>query len=367
MKQNITQRIVAGGTVTLLALLTTGCGNAGTEASSATSSALQVNAADKEEVNEEITEENFSLDNVGPFTIRVGVNSGDGNQYLKILDDHTSFLKDRGIDLQTTEFAAGINTIDAITTGQLDVGLFADYAGVNRIGNTLKDTELRAFAMINKTNNYHLYVNPETIKEPKDLEGATAVSMAGVVFEYDYGKLFETYDIDKSKVNIVNVSSAQEALALAASNGADSYWANVQVAPKFEEAGWTPLLSIGDVNATMYTFLVANQSYLDEHKAEVAKYLAVSEEAFAYIEENLDEFAGWVETDLGLKKDLVISGWNAVNHVYTFPQDAYEDLISVEKWCYNNGNFPTDYDFTGFINTNALSLVDPDKVTWQPK
>jgi NitT/TauT family transport system substrate-binding protein len=88
----------------------------------------------KEEKGEEVlTADNFNIDDVKPFSIRVGVNSSDDNQYLKILDDHTGFLKDRGIDLVTTEFAAGINTIDAITTGQLDIGNFADYAGINRI------------------------------------------------------------------------------------------------------------------------------------------------------------------------------------------------------------------------------------------
>jgi NitT/TauT family transport system substrate-binding protein len=37
------------------------------------------------------------------------------------------------VTFEISEFAAGINTIDAITTGQLDIGNFADYAGINRI------------------------------------------------------------------------------------------------------------------------------------------------------------------------------------------------------------------------------------------
>lgn len=322
----------------------------------------------KEEKGEEVlTADNFNIDDVKPFTIRVGVNSSDDNQYLKILDDHTGFLKDRGIDLVTTEFAAGINTIDAITTGQLDVGLFADYAGVNRIGNTLADTELRAFATIKQTTAYDLWVNPETIKEPKDLEGKIGISQAGVVFEYEYGKLFQTYDLDKSKVEIVNVQSVQEALSLAATGGADAYWTHQKNAQKFEEVGWEPLVSIADIDATMFTFLVANDSYLREHQAEVAKFLAVSEEGFAYITEHLDEFADWVEADIGLAKDIVKKGWETESHGYTFKQEAYEDLDKVEKWCAENGNFPKAYDVADFINTDALALIHPDLVTWSAK
>ena len=360
--KDIYKKIIITSLAATLTVTTTGCGN---EANSEITKSAEISQESNGAAKTALTAEDFNIDDVGEFTIRIGVCSGDGNHYLKILDDHTNFLKDRGINLETTEFAAGINTIDAITTDQLDVGLFADYAGVNRIGNTLADTELRAFATISKSNAYNLYVNPNTIKEPKDLEGHTAISMAGVVFEYDYGKLFETYDIDKSKVEIVNVSSAQEAIALASTNGADSYWVNDQIASKFEEVGWKPLVNISDVDATMYSFLVANNSYLEEHKAEVAKFLKVSDEAFDYIDENLDEFAGWVQADIGLDKDLVIRGWKEATHNYTFPQDAYEDLLKVEDWCYKNGNFPTEYDFTDYINTDALALVSPDEVTWQ--
>lgn len=361
MKKKNVNRLVAIVLGLGLSLGTVGCGNQAGEAEKVESANVEV------EAKSEVTADTFNIDDVPEFTIRVGVNAGDGNQYLQILDNHTNFLKDRGINLETTEFAAGINTIDAITTGQLDVGLFADYAGVNRIGNTLADTQLRAFATIRKSNAFNLYVNPETIKEPKDLEGRIGISMAGVVVEYEYGKLFEKYGVDPSKVELVNVSSAQEAIALAATNGADSYWANDQIASKFEEVGWKPLVNIKDIDATMFTFLVANQTYLEEHKAEVAKFLAVSDEAFEYIDANLDEFADWVQADIGLDKELVIKGWNEATHEYTFPQEAYEDLLKVEDWCYHNGNFPTEYDFTDYINTEALALVSPDKVTWQAK
>ncbi len=360
MKNISIKKILSAILVAALSISIVACGTNEGNNDDIKTAEVDVNA--KSEVA--LTPDNFNPDDVGEFTIRVGINSGDDNQYLKILDNHTNFLKDRGINLETTEFAAGINTIDAITTGQLDVGLFADYAGVNRIGNTLADTELRAFAEIKTSNAYNLWVNPETIKEPKDLEGKIAVSQAGVVFEYEYGKLIETYGLDKKKVELTNVSSVQEALALASTNNADAYWTHDKNAFKFEELGWKPLVNIKDIDATMYTYLVANDSYLRAHQAEVAKFLAVSEEGFEYISDNLDEVAGWIEEETGLSKDIVIKGWKSESHGYSFPQEAYEDLVKVEKWCYNNGNFPKDYDIADFINTDALTLIHPDKVTW---
>ncbi len=361
MKKRNINRLIAVVLGFGLSISTVGCGNQAEVTEELENASVDV------EAEADIAPEDFNIDDVGEFTIRVGVCSGDNNHYLKILDDHTGFLKDRGVNLEITEFAAGINTIDAITIDQLDIGNFADYAGINRIGNTLADTDLRALTMTGVNTSYNLYVNPNHIKTVDDLEGAVLLSQAGVVFEYEYGKLIETYNLDPEKIVLTNVSSAQEALALASTNSADSYWVNSQIAPKFEEAGWVPLVNIADIGAPMYGFLVANNTYLEANKAEVAKFLAVSEEGFAYIDENLDEFAGWVEEELGLKKDLVIRGWNERTHNYTFTQDGYEDLKSVEAWCYKNGNFPTEFDPADFINTDSLTLYKPEEVTWQAK
>ena len=360
--KRINKKLITLSLAATLVFSAVACGN--TASNEDTDKKSNASVEDNGVENVALTAEDFNIDDVGEFTIRVGVCSGDDNQYLKILDEHTNFLKDRGINLETTEFAAGINTIDAITIDQLDIGNFADYAGINRIGNTLADTELRALTQTWINTSTTLYVNPEHISSPEDLEGAILLSQAGVVFEYEYGKLVEKYNLDPEKIELTNVSSAQEALALATTGSGDAYWAGAQVQPKFEEAGWVPLVTVAEVDAPMYCFLVANNSYLEEHQAEVAKYLAVSEEGFAYITENLDEFAGWVEADLGLKKDLVISGWNERTHDYGFDQDAYEDLVKVEEWCFNNGNFPTSYDPADYINTDALALYKPDSVTW---
>lgn len=350
------RKIKLSGLLIIIGILSfslTACGNTGDADSN-----FNAKAESEEEADANTTAD-------GEITIRVGVCSGDQNHYLKIVDEHTGLFKEKGIDLQISEFAAGINTIDAITTGQLDIGLFADYAGVNRIGNTVGNTELRAFANSNISTSYRLYVNPDVIKSGDDLQEATLISMAGVVFEYDYGKLFEAYDIDKDQVKIVNVTSVQEALALASTGEGDAFWSTPQTDAMFEEYGWEPFVGIADIDATMYTYLVANQSYLEEHHDDVVEFLKISEEGFQYISDNIEEVSEWVSEDTGLDKALVISGWNSSEHAYAFSQEAYEDLVKVKDWCYENGNFDTDYDVADYVNTNALAEAFPDRVTWE--
>ena len=313
----------------------------------------------------QVAAENF--DDVEPFTIRVGICANSDLYYLKVLDEHTNFFADYGITYETSEFAAGINTIDALTINQLDIGLFADYAGVNRIGNTVSDTHLKTILNTGNNNSYALYVNPEKIKSGEDLKGANLVSMPGVVFEYEYGKAFEYYGIDPADTNIVNVSSVAEAVALAASGEGDSFWASESVQPQFEAYGWQPLVDIATVDARMYTFLVSTSDYLDTHQREVAKFLKATREGLQYIDEHQDEVAEWVNADTGYDKELFKKTWNELDHNYQFKQDAYDDLVKVKDWCYKNGNFDTDYKVEDFIDTSALSLVYPDSVDWKPQ
>lgn len=339
-----------------------------TEAATASADDQAATVADASSGNAsggQVAAENF--DDVAPFTIRVGINANSDQYYLKVLDEHTNFFADYGITYETSEFAAGINTIDALTINQLDIGLFADYAGVNRIGNTVSDTHLKTILNTGNNNSYALYVNPEKIKSGEDLKGANLVSMPGVVFEYEYGKAFEYYGIDPADTNIVNVSSVAEAVALAASGEGDSFWASESVQPQFEAYGWQPLVDIATVDARMYTFLVSTSDYLDTHQREVAKFLKATREGLQYIDEHQDEVAEWVNADTGYDKELFKKTWNELDHNYQFKQDAYDDLVKVKDWCYKNGNFDTDYKVEDFIDTTALSLAYPDSVDWKPQ
>ena len=345
MKKRIRKIILSGLLALNFILGTVGCGN----------------TVEKIEEGQQNIEANGGG---GEYTIRAGVCSLDNIFLLKLLDNHTGFLKDKGINLETTEFAAGINTIDAITTDTVDIGNFATYAGVNRIGNTLGNSDLRAYTMIDKTQSYYLFVNPDTIKEPKDLVGRVGISQAGVVFEYFFAELFNYYDINPDDVTITNVGSVQEALALAANGQGDAYWSAASNKVKFEEQGWVPLLGIGDIGLSMYSFNVSTEKFLEEHKAEVADFLKVSEEGFKYIDENLDEFSDWVLADTGLDKDIFKASWNERRHRYDFEQEAYDDLLKVKNWCHDNGRFSTDYKVADYINTDALAEAFPDRVNW---
>ena len=87
-------------------------------------------------------------------TVRDAVMTGQLDQYATEIGLWQGIFEKYGIDLQTTEFVAGINTIDAVVNGTADIGMMADYAAVNRLGNTLDA------ACLSSGTAWHLYRTP---------------------------------------------------------------------------------------------------------------------------------------------------------------------------------------------------------------
>mgnify|MGYP000793795933 FL=1 len=61
-------------------------------------------------------------------TVRLGVMTGNSDHWVAEVGTEQGIFEKYGIELKVTEFAAGINTIDAIVTDQVDIGNLADYA-----------------------------------------------------------------------------------------------------------------------------------------------------------------------------------------------------------------------------------------------
>lgn len=72
--------------------------------------------------------------------------TGNLDHYASYVGVEQGIFEKYGINLEITEYAFGINTIDAIANGNADVGDMADYAAVNRLGTTLDQTNLVMFS-----------------------------------------------------------------------------------------------------------------------------------------------------------------------------------------------------------------------------
>ena len=147
--------------------------------------------------------------------LRVANMTGQPDQYADYTGMEQGIFEKYGISLETSEYAAGINTVDAIATGTADTGLLADFAAVNRIGNTLDNTNLVIFSDLSSSVSYNggLFVAPKYKDDLDALDESEGwITSIGTVSEY-FNWQAQTYlGLDPSK-HMIAVTSETSPLA----------------------------------------------------------------------------------------------------------------------------------------------------------
>lgn len=296
--------------------------------------------------------------------LRLAVMTGMFNHYTALIGVEQGIYKKYGIDLQITEYPAGINTVDALVTGQADLGFVADFAIVNRIGNTLDSTNLVIVSEVQGGPvNGGLYVDPQYKDNLAGLDGKGFVSTVGTVAEYYNSKIFEYLGFDESRQQLLNSDNPQTSLALAQKGDAAAVFASGANAKLYEGIGWVNAVDASKLNINTYSFDVATEDFNKNNGALIAQYLQATQESFEYIVSHLDESAAYLEKTLGVNADVVKADWSAAKSAIGFSEDGALQLEAIEKWAFEKEKFKQDYAIRDYINTDAVKIAFPDSVT----
>lgn len=297
--------------------------------------------------------------------VRLGVMTGNADQWYAIVGNSTGIYKKHGLEVEVTEYAAGINTVDALTTDQLDIGFTADFAGINRIGNTQDQTTLRYISNITASTRMDFYVNPEKISGLADVKGKKILVLPGTVWEYWTAKAVEAAGTTVDDVEYVKVDSNQDALVVAKKGNADAFWASGEQAKRLEEYGWKSILSQEDLDMTTYSLYMSTEEYVANNQDTVVKFLEATQDIIKYIQENEDDAADLVYNSSGMGQDIFKSSVEAITLTLDFTQDTYDVLQGVADWTYQNGYYDKEFSVADYIATDALSKVDGVTVDWK--
>ena len=301
-------------------------------------------------------------------TIRVGYMTGQPDQYAGYIGTEQGIFEKYGVKIESSEYAAGINTVDAIATGTVDIGLLADYAAVNRIGNTLDATNLVIFSELAlvEPNIGGLYVAPQYASDLKTLDGSEGwITQIGTVWEYYNWQSQNYIGINPEAQKVVQTDSKQTSLALAQQGNASAIVAHGADGRRFEEQGWVLAVTSRDMGIKTGSYLITTREFLAQNTDLLADYLRGLNESIDYITANEDASAAKCEAKFGVLKNDFIIGWNSYNFELGFTEAGAIHLEEVGKWAFDHGKFAKEYDIRKFIDTTAAEKAVPDKVTYK--
>lgn len=296
--------------------------------------------------------------------VRIAIMTGGSSHWYAVLGNESGIFKKHGIDVEITEFAAGINTVDAVVTGQADFGNLADYACANRLGNTQDSTNLVIVDRMSTsegTNEGGLYVSDD-IKTVEDLAGKGFAAQAGTVWDYWVAKTYEYAGISEADQNVLNVDSAASAVALMISGEASAFWANGTNAAKLEEAGFSKILTLDDLGLYTDAYYISTTDYIQENPEIVEEFLKAQKETADWIYANEDEAAEIFERVAGTTQEQFHVDVASTRLVTDFTQETLEHLNGIKDWAVENGSYE-DFNILDYTDFTALKAVYPDSIT----
>jgi NitT/TauT family transport system substrate-binding protein len=297
--------------------------------------------------------------------IRLGVMTDSILAYAADIGIAEGIFARHGLDVEVASFAAGINTIDAVTIGQMDIGFGAEFAVLNRLGGTPANTTvLRIFTGLGEgtLESWKLYARGFSIETPADLAGKPVVTRLGTVEEYWHAKTIIPNGIDPESVNFIPVDAPMEGVALIQNGTAAAMWANARPAEALDKIeGVHAITDLSAVGSPTISLAVATEEFLTTRKNVVIKYLKAMQEIYDLIDTNPRKAAEIIQkTSSTPIEQTLVNIRNNTNYI-DLDQRVFDAAYSLYQWVEANGVIKNPYDLRAYVNVSALKAAFPGR------
>jgi NitT/TauT family transport system substrate-binding protein len=302
----------------------------------------------------------------GLAPLRLGVMTDNATAYVATIGVEKKIFQKNHLDVKVSAFGVGIDTVNAVTTNQADIGFAQDFAILNRIG-AAPSGNLKIFTELNRSNANspaaYQFVG-KNISSPAELAGKGIITNKGTVVEYWIAKTLEKYKVDPSSVKLYPIESAQEGLALLQSGQASAEWTSGKGAALAKAIpGVKTIATLKTIDTPTIALGVSTESYLKDHPTEVKNYLTSLNQIYQFIEKNPDEAAAILQKANNIPKDQALLNLEASKNQLQFTQDTLTTLNDITQWGVKNGVIKNNFDVKSYVNTDALKATFPDSVT----
>ncbi|MBR1623602.1 MAG: aliphatic sulfonate ABC transporter substrate-binding protein [Pseudobutyrivibrio sp.] len=308
--------------------------------------ANSVSAKDSEEAQENETSSEVN-------TIRIGIQPGD---LLNNVAFAKGFFDEEGINVDAQVFSYGPPIIEALTSGDLDVGLMGDQPAFSAISN---DVDIEIISAISSSNKRHglLARDDSGIDSLEDLKGKTVSVPVGSNAQPLLYIYLDSAGLTEDDVEIVNLGVVDAETSIIAGD----IDAAVVYEPHFtsvatEENG-VHVVTNAEGYKDYVSISVGRTDYGKEHAEDVAKLFSAWEKAAKWAEENPEEAAQIVYDADGTSTDVTINYINNSELGVNLTDSDVKALVDGEQQSYQFGLIQNDFDVNDYINFEYLELA----------
>ncbi|MUG69309.1 transporter substrate-binding domain-containing protein [Paenibacillus validus] len=302
-----------------------------------------------------------------PVKVRLAIDTAAGGSFQFRIAKDKGFFQKYGIEPEISNFAYGIDTVNALLISKADTALAADYALINSLGKG----NMTVVSALTRTNEKSaaktlLFVR-DNINKPEDFKGKKLGVAKGTVYEYVWAKYLEKNHIDEKEVKYVPYSTPDEAFVSLQKGDMDAVWIGGALIDKFKTIkGVKSLIDVSGSGVNISSYLLLDSSFVKNNPDAVSSVLKALDEGIRYIPDHKEETAEVAFKELKLPKDRVLEDLQSTNYTLGFTQEDFDHLQDVKQWVENKGILKDKYELKDKINIDPLKKALPETATYKP-
>ncbi|MER1998467.1 MAG: ABC transporter substrate-binding protein [Lysinibacillus sp.] len=302
-------------------------------------------------------------------TIRAAIDTAAGGSFQIRAANKNGDFAASNLDVKLSNFAYGIDTVNAILTKQADTGLAADYALLNSLnkGDFVVVSSLTGSTKESNSTQFSEVLAVKGIEKPADLKGKRLAVAKGTVGEYHWAKYLEHYGISEEDIEYVPFSTPDEAIVGVKKGDIDVVIASGALVEKFKQIKGVHeidrLSSVPDINVSSY--LVVDRQFAEQNIDAIAAFIDGIAKGVAYVEGNPEGTADIAYDELKVAKEDVIRDLERINYTLGFKQEDYDHLAKMKDYLLERGILKEDYDLNSKLFLEPAKQVIADEVTYK--
>jgi ABC-type nitrate/sulfonate/bicarbonate transport system substrate-binding protein len=301
--------------------------------------------------------------------IRSAIDTAAGGSFQIRAANANGDFSANGLEVKLSNFAYGIDTVNAILTQQADTGLAADYALLNSLnkGDFVVVSSLTGSDEDFNSVSLSEILAVKGIEKPEDIKGKKIGVAKGTVFEYHWAKYLEHYGIDEKDVKYVPYSTPDEAIVGMKKGDMDVVIGSGALIEKFKSIDGVHeidrLSSVPELGVSSY--LIVDRKFAEQNGEAIGQFILGIAKGIEFVEANPDETAEIAYKDLKIAKEDVLLDLKRQNYTLGFTQEDYDHLSKMKTYLVERGILDADYDLDAKLFLEPAKQVIADQVTYQ--
>jgi ABC-type nitrate/sulfonate/bicarbonate transport system substrate-binding protein len=301
-------------------------------------------------------------------TIRAAIDTAAGGSFQIRAANANGYFADKDLNVQLSNFAYGIDTVNALLTQQADTGLAADYALLNSLnkGDFVVVSSLTGSDEDFNSTSLTEILALKDISKPEDIKGKKLGVAKGTVGEYHWAKYLEHYGISEDDIDYVPFSTPDEAIVGMKKGDIDVVIASGALIEKFKSIEGVHeidrLSSVPGIGVSSY--LIVDRKFAEENADAVANFIEGISEGIEFVGKDPDATADIAYDELKIAKEDVKRDLERINFTLGFTKEDYEHLTTMKDYLLERGIIEEDYDLDSKLFLEPAKKVIADQVTY---